>query len=324
MISSIHILVKLIISIDIINFFDGDDYMDFKQLNAFLTISKLQSFTKAADSLGYAQSSITTQIKLLESELGVKLFERIGKNITLTHEGKKLLPYAKQMLKLSSDIKNTVFSTETPSGTLTIGAAESLCVLRLPEILKAYKKLYPEVEISLKFGSCSEFRYFLNDNIIDVAFSLGIKIDSEEFISEVEVPEPMLLLAYPGHPLIDKKEVLPEDIETEPLILTEMGCSYRAALENILNSCNVKPNIALETGSVQAIKQFTMSGLGITLLPKVAVEDEIYSGKLIPLNWVGPDFQIISQVLYHKDKWISPALQEFLRLSRSFMETYSK
>lgn len=324
MISFIHILVKLIISIIIINFFDGDDYMDFKQLNAFLAISKFQSFTKAAESLGYAQSSVTTQIKLLENELEVKLFERIGKNVTLTHEGKKLLPYAKQMLKLSNDVKNTVFNKETPSGTLTIGAAESLCVLRLPEILKEYKRLYPEVEVSLKFGSCSDFRYFLTDNIIDVAFSLGIKIDSDEFISEVEIPEPMLLLAYPGHPLINKKAILPADIENEPLILTETGCSYRAALENILTNCNVKPNVALETGSVQAIKQFTMSGLGITLLPKVAVEDEINSGKLIPLNWSGPDFQIISQVLYHKDKWISPALSEFLKLSKNFMESYFK
>lgn len=297
--------------------------MDFKQLNAFLTISKLQSFTKAADALGYAQSSITTQIKSLESELEVKLFERIGKNVTLTHEGKKLLPYAKQMLKLSNDIKNTVFNKETPSGTLTIGAAESLCVLRLPEILKEYKKLYPEVEVSLKFGSCADFRYFLTDNIIDVAFSLGVKIDSDEFISEVEIPEPMLFLAYPGHPLINKKSILPKDIENEPLILTETGCSYRAALENILTSCDVKPNIAFETGSVQAIKQFTMSGLGITLLPKVAVEDEINNGKLIPLNWAGPEFGVISQVLYHKDKWISPALKEFLKLSRKFMESYS-
>lgn len=217
-----HILVKLIISINIINYFDGDDYMDFKQLNAFLMISRLQSFTKAADNLGYAQSSITTQIKLLESELGVKLFERIGKNITLTHEGKKLLPYAKQILKLSSDVKNAVLNTDVPSGTLTIGAAESLCVLRLPEILKEYKKLYPKVEISLKFGNCAEFKYFLNDNIIDVAFSLGVKINSEEFISEIEISEPMLLLAYPGHPLINKKEVFPKDIESEPLILTEM------------------------------------------------------------------------------------------------------
>jgi DNA-binding transcriptional LysR family regulator len=134
----------------------------------------------------------------------------------------------------------------------------------------------------------------------------------------------MILLAYPGHPLTDKKSVLPEDIRNEQLILTETGCSYRAALENILNSCNVKPNVCLETGSVQAIKQFTMSGLGITLLPRIAVEDEIQSSKLIPLNWTGPDFEIISQVLYHKDKWISPALREFLKLSKDFMAIYLK
>jgi Transcriptional regulator len=293
--------------------------MDLKQLNTFISISKLQSFTQAADSLGYAQSTITTQIKLLESELGVKLFERIGKSVTLTHEGKKLLPYAKQILKLSSDAKNAITNNDTPSGTITIGAAESLCVIRLPEILKEYRRLYPQVEVSLKFGNCADFRHFLRDNIIDVAFSLGTRIISEDFISEIEFDETMLLLTSPGHPLINKEKVSPEDLADEPLILTEMGCSYRAVFENILSKFNIKPNVVLETGSVQAIKQFTMSGLGITLLPKVAVEDEIAKVRLIPLNWAGPDFGIISQVLYHKDKWLSPALKAFLRLSREIM-----
>ncbi|MDD6795672.1 MAG: LysR family transcriptional regulator [Clostridiaceae bacterium] len=294
--------------------------MDFRQLNAFLTIGKLQSFTAAANDLGYAQSTITTQIKLLEQELGVKLFERIGKHVTLTHEGKKLLPYAKQMIKLSDDIKNVVFNEEKPSGTLTIGAAESLCVIRLPEILKEYRKLYPDVEVSLKFGSCADFRQYLKDNIIDVAFSLGRKIDSEDFISEVEFDEEMLLLAYPGNHLINKEEIYPEDLENEPLILTETGCSYRAAFENILQENGVKINLVLETGSVQAIKQFTMSGLGITLLPKVAVKDALAAGKLIPLNWCGPEFGIISQVIYHKDKWKSKALEAFLELSKQIMD----
>lgn len=297
--------------------------MDFKQLNAFLTISRLQSFTKAADALGYAQSTITTQIKLLESELDVKLFERIGKSTTLTHEGKKLLPYAKQILKLSTDIKTTVSNEDKPSGTLTIGAAESLCVLRLPEILKEYRRLYPDVDVSLKFGSCADFRHYLSENLIDVAFSLGVKIDSDEFISDVELPEPMFLLAYPGHPLINKEKVFPKDIENESLILTETGCSYRAAFERTLKDSGIKPNITLETGSVQAIKQFTMSGLGITVLPEIAVKDEVNSKKLIPLNWAGPDLNIISQVLYHKDKWISPALREFIALSNKFLKANS-
>lgn len=293
--------------------------MDLKQLNSFITICKLQSFTQAADSLGYAQSTITTQIKLLENELGVKLFERIGKNITLTHQGKKLLPYAKQMLKLSGEIKNVLTSEDVPSGVLTIGAAESLCVLRLPEILKEYRKLYPNVEVSMKFGNCTDFRHFLRDNFIDVAFSLGTRIEANDFVTEISFDEPMLLLTAPGHPLLEKKEILPEDIAKESLILTELGCSYRAVFENILNSLNLKANVVLETGSVQAIKQFTMSGLGITLLPKVAVEEELNQGRLVPLNWAGPDFGIVSQVLYHKDKWLSPALKAFLKLSKEMM-----
>ncbi len=293
--------------------------MDLKQLNSFLTICELQSFTQAADALGYAQSTITTQIKMLEGELEVKLFERIGKSITLTNEGKKLLPYAKQMLKLSSEIKDNVSSNTVPKGVLTIGAAESLCVLRLPEILKEYRKLYPKVEVSIKFGNCSEFRHYLRDNVIDVAFSLGTKIEAEDFITEIVFDEPMLLLTAPGNHLIDKKVIHPKDIENEPLILTELGCSYRAVFENILRSGNIKPNVVLESGSVQAIKQFTMSGLGITLLPKAAVEEEVSQGKLIVMNWQGPDFGIVSQVLYHKDKWLTPALKAFLKLSKEML-----
>ncbi|MBL4933091.1 LysR family transcriptional regulator [Clostridium paridis] len=293
--------------------------MDLKQLKSFVTICKLQSFTGAADELGYAQSTITTQIKLLENELEVKLFERIGKNISLTHQGKKLLPYAKQMLKMSAEIKDVITNDSVPSGVLTIGAAESLCVLRLPEILKKYRSLYPKVEISLKFGSCSEFRHFLRDNIIDVAFSLGTKIEGSDFVTEIVSNEEMLLLTAPGHKLINKKIVYPKDIENEQLILTEVGCSYRAVFENMLGSYNIKPNLILETGSVQAIKQFTMSGLGISLLPRVAVEEELAQGRLVKLNWAINDFGIVSQVIYHKDKWVSPALKAFLELSKEML-----
>lgn len=290
--------------------------MEFKEIKTFLTVSKLQSFTHAANTLGYAQSTVTTQIKLLENDLGVRLFERIGRNVTLTHEGKKFIPYAKQIIKLTEEARNALSSSEAPSGTLTIGAAESLCVLRLPQILKKYRKLYPNVEVSLKFGSCADFRHYLRNNIIDVAVSLGTRIVSDDFVTEVEFDEPMLLLTAPGNKLIKKEKIYPEDLENEPLILTETGCSYRAVFENILSEYNIKSNTVLETGSVQAIKQFAMSGLGTTLLPKVAVENEVSEGKLIPLNWAGPDFGIVTQVLYHKNKWLSPALKAFLELSK--------
>lgn len=288
--------------------------MDIKQLKTFTTIAKLQSFTLAAQNLGYAQSTITTQIQLLEKEFGIKLFERLGHHISLTLEGKKLLPFAEQILKLSEDAKNLMTHSDLPKGTLMIGAVESLCIIRLPKILKEYRTRYPDVEIILKFGSRSDFLHGLRENTIDIAFFLEKEIKEEGYITELSFPEPMVLLSSPEHPFAQKKGIFPEDLTDETLILTEIGCGYRALFENILSQYAIKPRSIIETGNVQAIKQLTMTGLGITLLPLVAVEEECSQQRLIQLNWKGPSFEILTQVLYHKGKWISAPLKAFIEL----------
>jgi len=288
--------------------------LDNKQLRTFLTIAKLQSFTLAAQNLNYAQSTVTTQIKLLEKELGTRLFERLGHCITLTPDGKRLLPFAKQILKLSKDAKSVVNNSKVPRGTLSIGAIESLCVTRLPKILKEYRRRYPDVEITLKFGNCTDFLDLLKENTIDIAFFLEKKMIEEDFITEVEFPEDMVLLSAPQHPLSEKENIFPQDLMGESLILTEAGCSYRALFEGVLTQYGVKPSSIIETGNVQLIKQLAMSGLGVTLLPLVAVEEECTCGRLIKLNWKGPKFELLTQVLYHKNKWISSALKAFIEL----------
>jgi len=288
--------------------------MEIRQLNTFAAIARLGSFTQAAEMLGYAQSSITTQIQLLESELDTKLFERIGKSIALTPDGEKLLPYAQKILKLSEEAKNIIVSSDTPKGTLTIGAPESLCVMRLPGIFKEYHTCYPDVELILKFGTCAEFRRFLRENVIDVAVLLENRITDSDLVTELQFPEPMAVLTAPCHPFADRDCVYPEDLADQSLILTENGCSYRAVFDNILAKSGVRPRSILETGSVQAIKQLTADGLGVSLLPRIAVEDEVRQGRLSILNWKGPDFGMMTQVVYHKDKWISAPLRIFLDL----------
>jgi DNA-binding transcriptional LysR family regulator len=288
--------------------------LDIKQLNTFLTIARLKSFTKAAQSLDYAQSSITSQIQLLERELDVRLFERLGRNISLTPEGRKLLPFAKEIIKLSNEAKNAMNSTDLPRGTLTIGALESLCVTRLPRLLKEYRLRYPNVEIVIKFGSSNDFKEFLMDNTLDIAVLLEQHVIGGDFTTEIKFPEPMVVLSSPGHPIAVKEAVYPEDLTGEALILTEKGCSYRALFESVLTQYSVKPRSIIETGNVQAIKQLAMSGLGITLLPLVAVEEECLQRRLARLNWRGPAFEMLTQVIYHKDKWISAPLKALLEL----------
>lgn len=288
--------------------------MELRQLNTFMTIARLQSFSKAAQELGYAQSSVTSQIQLLEQELKVRLFERLGHNITLTPEGKKLQPMAEQLLKLSNDIKNIGSNSEIPSGSLIIGAVESLCVTRLPKLLKEYRSRYPDVEILIKFGTSSEFLRALKENTIDIAFFVDQQITNSDYITALQIPEPMALFCSPEYSFAHKDSVHPEDLSGEPLILTEASCGYRALFDTIMSQYNIKPRSVIETGNVQAIKQLILSGMGITFLPQTAVEEELQQKRLMRLNWMGPEFLIFTQVLYHKTKWMSAALKAFIAL----------
>jgi len=288
--------------------------LELRNLKTFVTIAKGGSFTKAADILGYAQSTITTQIKVLESQLNTKLFDRLGRNIFLTSDGEKLLKYAEQILKLSSEAENVVGMSEITKGTLTIGAVESLCVIRLPGILKKYHELYPKVDIIIKLATDSNLRSYLKNNTIDVAIFLGKEVYDEELISKTKFYEPMVVLSSPSHIISKLKSITADNLSSESFILNEKGCSYCTMFESMLNKAGVYPKSILEVGSIQAIKQFTINNLGITFLPRMAVEKELKDGQLVELNWHGPDLNVMSQVMYHKDRWISPAMKAFLDL----------
>lgn len=286
--------------------------MEFRQLKTFVTTVNLLSFTKAANDLGYAQSSITNQIQALEKELGTMLFERLGKQIKLTKDGEHLYTYANQILKLSDEAKDLISSSLSPKGSLSIGTAESLCTHRLPDVFKAFRSCYPNVEINIRFDACSDYRTNLRKNIVDIIFFLEVPCNENDLITHVLFEEPMAVIAAPNHPLGNKSQVMPHDMNGQPLILTESGCSYRRVFESILTQAGAKPSSVLGVSSNEVIKKFVCDGWGIGLLPLVAVSQEIKTKQLIALPWAGPSFGIKAQLIYHKEKWLSPALSAFI------------
>lgn len=290
--------------------------MELRLLNTFVAVARFNSFTQAAEHLSYAQSSVTSQVQALESELGVRLFERLGKSISMTPEGEKLLPFAKQVLKLCDDARIAVAPAGALKGALVIGAPESLCAVRLVPLFTEFHNRYPEVELSLQFGGCTEFEDLLGGNQIDIAFFLERKLNPPSLESVLEWPEPIALLAAPGHPLVRTAGIEPHDVQDILLILAETGCSYRTRFLQMLSDAGVTPKSTMESSSVQVMKQLAMSGLGITLLPRVAAIGELAEGKLVELTWAGPPFEMMmTQVMYHKDKWISPAMRAFIDLA---------
>ncbi|MGG2111559.1 LysR family transcriptional regulator [Lysinibacillus pakistanensis] len=293
--------------------------MDLKQLQTFLTAAETLSFTQTAQLLDYAQSSITAQIKSLEEELGVILFERLGKRVTLTDEGKRLQQYAQKMLELNSEMKKAV-SNEQAQVVLKIGAQESQCVYRLPSILQQYQKTYPQVKIIFKPVHTTEVaKDLLQSGNLDVAFISDAYKETPMLYRERLIQEQIIFVSAPTS--IKSHTLSAQQLSAETMLLTENGCSYRNQLEAQLQQEGLLPLQMIEFASIEAIKQCVMAGLGITFLPKMVVEKELEDGQLIELQSSFNIKPIYTDIAWHKDKHIQPYLSDFIEIARNWYQT---
>ena len=287
--------------------------MNNTQLETFLKLVETKSFTATANMLGYAQSTVTTQIKQLEEELGCLLFERLGKTLTLTAEGEKLIVYAQQMLKIQREILLEVSAAKIPSGIIKLGVSESFCYNRLPEILMVYKKEFPEMDIQLQFIEHDTFPALLKSGALDMVYTLNPLIDNTELKMIHKRKETLTFFASPDHPITKKKKVNEKDLEGIPLLLTSHNCSFRHMLLQDFMDHQVTPKIELETSSKEILKQFAINGLGIAFMPTMVATEEVKNGLLKKIDWAGADFPVFSQLFIHKDKHVSKAMDELIR-----------
>lgn len=290
--------------------------MEIRQLKTFVSIVKLGTFSQAAQFLGYTQSTVTTHIQLLEKELNTLLFERFGQQISLTEDGQRLYDYAERIVKLEEDAKNVLDRSPIPQGPLVIGMPESLCVYRMPALLKEYSSLYPDVELNLKFGTASDFRVLLRKNVMDLAFLLEQTVSDSDFTSTLLWPEPLVMVSSPQHALAKCAAVEPMDFTNQILVLGEASSCYRLAFEKILDKANVRPKTILEVGQIQAIKQLVLQNMGLSVLPLVSVEKEIAAGEIAMLAWSGPEISLNAFLVQHKGKWVNYPMRAFIKLIR--------
>ena len=299
--------------------------MELRQLRTFRAVAENLSFTRAAGQLGYVQSSVTAQIQALEKELGVPLFDRIGRQVTLTDAGRRLLGYSERMLDLEGETLAAVSADGEPAGTITISAAETHCTYRLPRVLGRFRELYPQVRVLLRpvpVGTfCGDTVRDLSEGKADVAFALDEPVRARDLVVESLVEEPVWALSAPDHPLAAAPRVSPADLEGETLLLTGTGCSYRAMFLNALARDGIRPRTLLEFSGVEAIKQCAIAGMGVAVLPAVVTAKEIEEGSLTVLHWPRrEDFKVVTQMVRHKARWLSPAAEAFCDVARETLE----
>lgn len=288
--------------------------LDLRQLQSFTVVADLLNFTRAAEALGYAQSSVTAQIRTLEEEVGYPLFDRLGKRVILTEAGRRFRPYASQILALAGEAQQATQEADHFRGTLRIGAAESLCVFRLPAVFRQYRARYPKVQIQLQAGGCQALRDDLRSGALDVALFLDDPREEADLVLRPLIQEPISLVAYPWHPLASAEKVLPEHLVGQSLIHTEAESTYRVQFDKIIARAGVEPVSVMEFNSIEAIKQCVMAGLGLAVLPYMTCASEFEQGSLVELPWAGPPIQSVTLMGYHKNKRITPALAAFLEV----------
>ncbi|MFT8889008.1 MAG: LysR family transcriptional regulator [Ethanoligenens sp.] len=291
--------------------------MEIKQLTTFSVIAKTGNFSEASKILGYAQPTVTTHIQLLESELNVKLFERLGHRVRLTPQGKRLLYYSKYILKYSCEAISELSSNGPNAGKISIGANESFSVVRLPAVFKRFLIHYPAAEISLKFGSVNDMHEQLQNNTVDVAFFLTREVSFPDLVTEKLLSEQVSVISSPKHPFCTRAAANIKSFENQDLILTQKNCTFRAMIDDCIKQAEVHPRSVIEINNIEAIKQLVISGLGITIMPRISVKSEIAQGLLVEIPWSGSALPVFTQLAYHKDKWLSPTILSFLEETRA-------
>jgi DNA-binding transcriptional LysR family regulator len=288
--------------------------MDIKQLKTFLAVAHELNISRAAEKLNYAQSSITTQIKQLESEFGTLFFERIGKRIELTDAGKRFINYAQKIVD-TLDEAYSVLSSETGlTGQLNIGIPESSFTYRFFNVLQHFREKFPFIQLVIKSAVCSELRREVSQGELDLAFTLEPPFESDILRITRLIDESMVFLASPQHPLARQESINFTDLKSQTILVPEKGASYRDVLENYLKKHHIEPVFLHELFSVETIKKWTEDGAGITFLPEFTVLEEIKEGKLVSLDLSDPDIHIATQMVLRKDKFMSEGLKTFIQM----------
>lgn len=303
--------------------------MELRHLKSFQAVAGASSFTRAAAELGYVQSAVTTHVKALEEELGVKLFDRLGRRIALTAAGKELHPYARRMVELSEEARTAVCGDGKLAGTVTVSASETLCAHRMPPMVKELGRCHPEIRVRFLPNTTGALDAALvramSEGEVDVAFVMEKLNLSGQRSRELRLPEylateqlseePLVVVASPEHPLSQARSVLPEDLEGVPVLLTERGCGYRRVFEQVLSESGTTPEAAGEFTSAEAVKRCAEAGMGVAVLAEVSVAAELEAGTLSTLRWRGPALRVAAYMAWHRERWISPVLGAFMEVA---------
>lgn len=287
--------------------------MDLDQLHTFLEIVRLKSFSKAAQTCFRTQPAISAQVRQLEQELNTSLFDRLGTKIALTAAGRIFADYAEQILELRKQAQNSINELErAPRGELLIAANEATCIYVLPKVFAEYKEQFPNIQLQVERVYGAKILESVLDNQAD--FGVTQLPVSDKRIEVVRIfSDEIKLLAPPGHPLAERRQVFAKDLLGFPLLMPKSGTT-RTRLNQWLEILEPDLQVSMELDATEMTKRFVMAGLGLSFLAETHCQEEVAAGRIAAIS-LGPEPMRRSVgLIYRKDKSFSKAGLGFIQV----------
>ena len=286
--------------------------MDINALNIFIEVAEHKSFTRAGEKLGYSQPTVSFQIKQLEKELGLQLFDRIGHTVNLTDAGRDALIYAQKICQMSQEMALGADQRREPRGVLRIGMPDSLSSPLIVQEFGRFRTRYPKVLLHIITADTAGVLRLLDHNEVDLVCTMDVPVYDTSYIIANEEKVGVHVVASAKNPLAKRERVAVEELLSYPFLLTEKGMSYRRLLDEHLARQEAEIQPVLEMGNADLICQLVEEDMGLSLLPEYVTEEAVRRGAVVRLNV--DDFQgaVWKQILYRRDKWVSLPMQAMI------------
>jgi DNA-binding transcriptional LysR family regulator len=256
--------------------------VNIENIEAFVYVIHCGSFNKAADALYLSQPSVTARIQSLERELDCKLFDRLGKLIQITEEGRRFLPYAQQLLLTYQKGKLHVNRKKSLPDEFRIGCTVSVSNYIIPELLPRLKLIYPNTHYKIVTGITDDIMNKVLNKDVDIGFVRNVNHPNLQSLKFYE--DPISLYVYEGHPFVKNNNLTVEAIAEQPLVFFECGALDWLRIHRVFEHLDQPPNIQIQTDNSEMAKKLVIRKVGISFLPELCVKQEIVDGKLYPIH----------------------------------------
>lgn len=286
-----------------------------RQLEIFVAISRTESVSRAAEELSLSQSATSTALGEFERQFSLQLFDRVGKSLRINETGQQLLPRAVELLDRAKEIED-LLGGHAGFGHMKIGATLTVGNYLATILVARFLQEHPESRIQLQVHNTRTIVQQIANHELDIGLIEG-DCDHPDIAVQTWIADELVVFSAPDHPLARQKKVTMEQLLREPWILREKGSGTRETFDRAFHNHHAELNIRLELEHTEAIKRAVESGLGISCISHLALKDAFRRGSLVPLATPGLDLGRYFYFLWHKQKYQTAGMREFLALCRS-------